>query len=78
MATSRTARLTDFTMDIHGRYIRSGFDEAVHSAYRNAQRPDADCREDGRSASRSNFSLEPAAEQAHRRVTGIFSDTILN
>jgi choline dehydrogenase-like flavoprotein len=48
MATSRTAQLTDFTMDILGRYMCNGFDEAMHSADKNAQRPDGSPQNDAR------------------------------
>jgi len=48
MATSRTAQLTDFTMDILGRYMCNGFDEARHSADKNAQRPDGSPQNDAR------------------------------
>ena len=39
MATSKTAQLTDFTTDVLGRYMCNGFDEAMHSTDKNAQRP---------------------------------------
>src|SRR6478736_4666053 len=48
MATSKTAQLTDFTMDILGRYMCNGFDEAMHSADKNAQRPDGSPQNDAR------------------------------
>jgi hypothetical protein len=48
MATSKTAQLTDFTMDILGRYMCNGFDEAMHSADKNAQRPDNSPQNDAR------------------------------
>lgn len=48
MATSKTAQLTDFTMDILGRYMCNGFDEAMHSADKNALRPDGSPQNDAR------------------------------
>lgn len=48
MATSKTAQLTDFTMDILGRYLCNGFDEAMHSADKNAKRPDGSPQNDAR------------------------------
>lgn len=48
MATSKSAQLTDFTMDILGRYMCNGFDEAMHSADKNAQRPDGSPQSDAR------------------------------
>ena len=41
MATSKTAQLTDFTPDILGRYICSGFDEAMDSMDNNSPQPHA-------------------------------------
>jgi hypothetical protein len=48
MATSTTAQLTDFTMDILGRYICNGFDEAMQSANKTAQRLDGTPQNDAR------------------------------
>ncbi|MFB9269621.1 family 16 glycoside hydrolase [Bradyrhizobium erythrophlei] len=48
MATSKTAQLTDFTMDILGRYMCNGFDEAMHSTDKNAQRLDGSPQSDAR------------------------------
>ena len=41
MATSKTAQLTDFTREILGCYICSGFDEPVDSMDNNSPRPRA-------------------------------------
>jgi len=48
MATSKSVQLTDFTMDILGRYLCNGFDEAMHSIDKNAQRPDGSPQSDAR------------------------------
>ena len=48
MATSKTAQLTDFTTDVLGRYMCNGFDEAMHSTDKNAQRPDGSPQSDAR------------------------------
>src|SRR5215469_8019993 len=48
MASSKTAQLTDFTVDILGRYICNGLDEALHSTDKNAQRPDGSPQSDAR------------------------------
>src|SRR3954447_6867706 len=48
MASSSTAQLTDFSMDILGRYMCNGFNEAMHSADKNAQRPDSSPQNDAR------------------------------
>jgi hypothetical protein len=39
MASSKTAQLTDFSVDILGRYMCNGLDEAMHSMDKNGQRP---------------------------------------
>jgi hypothetical protein len=48
MATSKSVQLTDFTMDVLGRYMCNGFDEAMHSSDKNAQRPDGSPQTDAR------------------------------
>jgi choline dehydrogenase-like flavoprotein len=48
MASSKTAQLTDFTVDILGRYMCNGLDEAMHSTDKNAQRPDGSPQNDAR------------------------------
>ena len=48
MATSKSPQLTDFTNDILGRYMCNGFDEAMHSIDKNAQRPDGSPQSDAR------------------------------
>lgn len=48
MASSKTAQLTDFTVDILGRYMCNGLDEALHSIDKNAQRPDGSPQSDAR------------------------------
>ncbi len=48
MASSKTAQLTDFSVDILGRYMCNGFDEAMHSADKTAQRPDGSPQSDAR------------------------------
>jgi choline dehydrogenase-like flavoprotein len=48
MASSKTAQLTDFTVDILGRYMCNGLDEALHSVDKNAQRPDGSPQSDAR------------------------------
>jgi len=48
MATSGSAQLTDFSLDILGRYLCNGFDEAMHSTDKNAQRPDGSPQSDAR------------------------------
>ena len=37
MASSKTPELTDFSIDILGRYMCNGLDEALHSTDKNAQ-----------------------------------------
>src|SRR3954447_612405 len=46
--SSTTAQVTDFSLDILGRYMCNGFDEAMHSADKNAQRPDSSPQNDAR------------------------------
>ena len=48
MASSSSAQLTDFSLDILGRYLCNGFDEAMHSTDKNAQRPDGSPQSDAR------------------------------
>jgi len=48
MASSKTPQFTDFTQDILGRYMCNGLDEAMHSADKNAQRPDGSPQSDAR------------------------------
>ena len=48
MASSKTAQLTDFTVDILGRFMCNGLDEALHSTDKNAQRPDRSPQRDAR------------------------------
>jgi len=48
MASSKTAQLTDFTVDILGRYTCNGLDEALHSTDKSAQRPDGSPQSDAR------------------------------
>ena len=48
MATSSTSQSTDFTKDVLGRYMCNGLDEAMHSADKNAQRPDGSPQTDAR------------------------------
>jgi choline dehydrogenase-like flavoprotein len=48
MASSKTAQLTDFTVDILGRYMCNGLEEAIHSTDKNAQRPDGSPQSDAR------------------------------
>src|ERR1700730_8376030 len=48
MASSKTAQLTDFTLDVLGRYLCNGFDEAMHSMDKNAGRPDGSPQSDAR------------------------------
>jgi hypothetical protein len=46
--SSSTAQFTDFSLDILGRYMCNGFDEAMHSMDKNAQRPDGSPQSDAR------------------------------
>src|SRR4051794_41480561 len=46
--SSTTAQVTDFSLDILGRYLCNGFDEAMHSTDKNAQRPDGSPQSDAR------------------------------
>jgi hypothetical protein len=48
MATSSNAQLTDFSLDVLGRYMCNGFDEAMHSADKNGQRPNGSPQTDAR------------------------------
>ncbi|MCI0666721.1 MAG: DUF1080 domain-containing protein [Methylococcaceae bacterium] len=48
MASSATPQLTDFSIDILGRYLCNGLDEALHSMDKNAQRPDGSPQNDAR------------------------------
>jgi hypothetical protein len=48
MASSKTPQFTDFTIDILGRDMRNGLDEALHSIDKNAQRPDGSPQTDAR------------------------------
>lgn len=48
MGTSATPQITDFSMDILGRYMCNGFDEAMHSMDPNGQRPDGSPQSDAR------------------------------
>ena len=48
MASSKTPELTDFSIDILGRYMCNGLDEALHSTDKNAQRPDGGPQSDAR------------------------------
>src|SRR6476620_12049411 len=48
MATSKVPQFTDFTVDILGRYMCNGLDEALHSIDKNAQRPDGSPQSDAR------------------------------
>ena len=48
MASSKTPQLTDFSIDILGRYMCNGLDEALHSIDKNAQRPDGSPQNDAR------------------------------
>ena len=48
MASSKTPQLTDFSIDILGRYMCNGLDEALQSIDKNAQRPDGSPQSDAR------------------------------
>src|SRR5215211_2567655 len=48
MPTSKSAQFTDFSLDVLGRYMCNGFDEAVHSMDRSASRPDGTPQSDAR------------------------------
>src|SRR5882672_6839420 len=48
VTTSNTVQLTDFTMDVLGRYMCNGLDEAMRSADKNGQRPDGSPQNDAR------------------------------
>jgi len=45
---SPTPQLTDFTLDILGRYMCNGFDEAMHSTDKNGRRPNGSPQSDAR------------------------------
>src|SRR3954453_22100919 len=46
--SSSTAQLTDFSLDILGRYLWNGFDEAMRSTDKKARRPDGGPQSDAR------------------------------
>src|SRR5262249_41675010 len=48
MGTSATPQITDFSMDVLGRYMCNGFDEAMHSMDPNGRRPDGSPQGDAR------------------------------
>src|SRR3972149_2557159 len=48
MATSTNPQRTDFTLDVLGRYVCNGLDEALRSADKNALRPDGRLQADAR------------------------------
>jgi hypothetical protein len=48
MATSKSAQSTDFSLDILGRYMCNGLDEAMHSMDKGATRPDGSPQSDAR------------------------------
>lgn len=48
MATSPTPQLTDFSLDVLGRYVCNGLDEALHSTDKTALRPDGTPQADAR------------------------------
>ena len=48
MASSKVPQFTDFTIDVLGRYMCNGLDEALHSIDKNAQRPDGSPQSDAR------------------------------
>ncbi|HET7238049.1 MAG TPA: GMC oxidoreductase, partial [Terrimicrobiaceae bacterium] len=48
MASSKTPQYTDFSIDIVGRYMCNGLDEALQSIDKNAQRPDGSPQNDAR------------------------------
>src|SRR2546421_6958583 len=48
MASSNNAQTTDFSLDVLGRYMCNGFDEAMHSADKNGSRPDGSPQSDAR------------------------------
>lgn len=48
MPTPPSSQATDFTLDVLGRYVCNGFDEAQHSADKNGQRPDGSPQNDAR------------------------------
>jgi hypothetical protein len=46
--TAQSAQYTDFSLDVLGRYVCNGLDEARHSADRSAKRPSGESQEDAR------------------------------
>src|SRR5688572_29470741 len=48
MPTSKTSQLTDFSLDILGRYMCNGLDEALLSMDKGATRPDGTPQSDAR------------------------------
>src|SRR5437660_10055191 len=48
MASPTTSERTSFSLDVLGRYVCNGLDEALHSADRTAQRPDGSPQNDAR------------------------------
>jgi hypothetical protein len=48
MATPRDPDRTTFSLDVLGRFVCNGLDEALHSADRNAQRRDGSPQNDAR------------------------------
>ena len=48
MATSKSPQLTDFSLDVLGRYMCNGFDEAMHSMDKGGTRPDGSPQTDAR------------------------------
>jgi hypothetical protein len=48
MAKSKVPQFTDFTVDVLGRFMCNGLDEALHHIDKNAQRPDGSPPSDAR------------------------------
>src|SRR6266571_854081 len=48
MASPTTSERTSFSLDVLGRYVCNGLDEALHSADRTARRPDGSPQNDAR------------------------------
>src|SRR5260370_17288156 len=48
MASPTNSERTTFSLDVLGRYVCNGLDEALHSADRNARRPDGSPQNDAR------------------------------
>lgn len=48
VVTAQNAQYTDFSLDVIGRYICNGLDEALHSADRHGNRPNGESQEDAR------------------------------